>query len=294
MAAYHIPAEDFDLLALGALEPGELQAAEEHVRGCNQCLRDMAAAQARMAIFALSAPQKKPSSQIKEQLMARIAVTPQLASTQGPTVVAGSASTPRAVDLQAPGPYVEGRGAAPIRPPRKPAWTFAWTGLILGLATASILLWVGNARLGRETEILRQETAQLQQNTAQLQQEEDQNSTLLHLFTAHDTVQVALAPASGQNAGAARVEYNSHRGLLFYSGNLPAPPAGRNYQLWLVPVSGNPISAGVFTPNREGRATIVLPQLPAGVAAKAFAVTIEPAGGVPQPTGPRLQIGAVG
>ena len=38
MAAYHIPAENFDLLALGALEPVELRAAQEHVRGCGLCL----------------------------------------------------------------------------------------------------------------------------------------------------------------------------------------------------------------------------------------------------------------
>jgi anti-sigma-K factor RskA len=35
-----------------------------------------------------------------------------------------------------------------------------------------------------------------------------------------------------------------------------------------------------------------MPQIPSGVAAKAFAVTIEPAGGVPQPTGAMVQAGS--
>jgi anti-sigma-K factor RskA len=60
-----------------------------------------------------------------------------------------------------------------------------------------------------------------------------------------------------------------------------------------VPTSGSPISAGVFHPNANGKASILLPPLPPGVAAKAFAVTVEPAGGVPQPTGPKVLIGGV-
>jgi anti-sigma-K factor RskA len=65
--------------------------------------------------------------------------------------------------------------------------------------------------------------------------------------------------------------------------NMPELKAGRTYQLWLVTASAK-ISAGTFQP-RNGdaliRATYALPadQL------KALAVTEEPAGGVPQPTG---------
>jgi anti-sigma-K factor RskA len=34
-------------------------------------------------------------------------------------------------------------------------------------------------------------------------------------------------------------------------------------------------------------------KLPQGMAAKAFAVTLEPAGGMPQPTGPMVLVGPV-
>jgi anti-sigma-K factor RskA len=79
--------------------------------------------------------------------------------------------------------------------------------------------------------------------------------------------------------------------LLFYASNLPAPAPGRTYQLWLVPATGSPISAGTFDPDARGDASVVLPTLPPDVMAAAFAVTDELAGGVPQPTGAKVLVG---
>jgi anti-sigma-K factor RskA len=264
MAAYHVPAEDLDLLALGALDLSERQSSENHIRECDECQRELAAAQARMAIMALAAPQQKPSHLAKEQLMARIATI------GGNTSIAHEAE---------------------IRLPRRTMWTLTWAGLAFGLAVAAILLWVSNEHLSREMQGLRQDTAQLQQ---QFQQNEEQNRALVQLFTAPDTLHVTLAPVAGQQSGPARVEYNSHRGLLFYDGTLPPISPEHDYQLWLVPETGNPISAGLVHPNAQGQAIVVLPSLPAGLAAKAFAVTIEPSGGMAQPTGPKVQIGLAG
>jgi anti-sigma-K factor RskA len=62
--------------------------------------------------------------------------------------------------------------------------------------------------------------------------------------------------------------------------------------LWLVPASGAPISAGVFNPVTDDTNSIVA-KVPPGTAAKAFAVTLEPAGGKPAPTGPMILVGPV-
>ena len=74
------------------------------------------------------------------------------------------------------------------------------------------------------------------------------------------------------------------------SGSVPI--CKNSYELWLIPTSGAPIPAGVFKPDAHGSATVINPPLPAGVEAKAFAMTIEPEQGSSTPTMPIVMMGA--
>ena len=66
--------------------------------------------------------------------------------------------------------------------------------------------------------------------------------------------------------------------------------AGRVYQLWFV-TAGPPVSAALVTPDAAGRVEAMMPS-PDGVEPTAFALTVEPAGGSPGPTGAMLLVGA--
>ena len=112
-------------------------------------------------------------------------------------------------------------------------------------------------------------------------------------MTAPDTLRVTLLAGTTRPAPQGETFYHPRKGLVFYAANLPALPAGRTYRLWLVPTVGNPLSAGVFAIDASGNGAVILPNLPAGVAPKAFAVTEVPEGGVPQPTGPKVLVGLV-
>ncbi len=70
-----------------------------------------------------------------------------------------------------------------------------------------------------------------------------------------------------------------------YIFDLPAPPSDKDYQLWYV--TGNAkISAAVFRTDEQGRTVLKLTPPPeALVGLAAAAVTLEPRGGSPQPTG---------
>ncbi len=64
---------------------------------------------------------------------------------------------------------------------------------------------------------------------------------------------------------------------------LPAPEAGRDYQVWLKPPGEDPRPAGaLFVPSSEGRATVEIPADLEGI--EAVQVTNERAGGSPVPT----------
>ena len=64
------------------------------------------------------------------------------------------------------------------------------------------------------------------------------------------------------------------------------------YELWLIPADGHaPIPAGTFKPDAQGYASVILPQLPKGVVAGQFGVTVEQEGGSSTPTLPILLAG---
>lgn len=79
--------------------------------------------------------------------------------------------------------------------------------------------------------------------------------------------------------------------LVFLANNMPALPPRKAYELWLIPVKGNAIPAGVFKPDAHGSGSVVNPPIPAGVEAKAFAITVEDESGSPVATSPVLMLG---
>jgi anti-sigma-K factor RskA len=258
--------EDFDLYALGALEGEERQAIESHLTGCRDCARKLAEAQGRIALLALAAPPVAPAEVVKQRLMSQIRAD---AERTAPERVAPE--TPVAGKVERDGGFV-GRWWAAVLVP---------VGATLAIAT--IFLWNENRHLNHQLDAL--------YSTVRLEQQQlDEARQVAELLASSDTITVPLAQQPGMPAGSAHVSYNQKTGMLMYDGALAPAPSDKSYQLWLVPVNGKPISAGVFNP------TFGLPDhwmvgLPPGTAPKAFAVSLEPAGGVPQPTGPMVLVG---
>jgi anti-sigma-K factor RskA len=128
----------------------------------------------------------------------------------------------------------------------------------------------------------------------------------LSTLTAANAMQVALhqaptlKPATAVKPGTpppvapeALAAYLADKGaLVFVATHMQPAPAGKTYELWLLPASGkDPIPAGTFKPDAQGSASVVMPQLPAGVAAKGFGVTVENDGGSSTPTLPIVMSG---
>jgi anti-sigma-K factor RskA len=83
------------------------------------------------------------------------------------------------------------------------------------------------------------------------------------------------------------VVWNSQRqrGLLRLI-SVPAPAAGRDYQLWIIdPDKKTPVSAGIVTVGKEGVANVEFGPVQRVTAAVGFAVSVEKAGGSKTPQG---------
>lgn len=261
MSAHPTRDEDFDLYALGVLEGDDKRAIESHVNSCPECAQKLAEARGRVALLALAAPPVAPAAAAKSRLLQQV----------------------RQATLS--------KRATQVLEPEYTGGFFSrwWSALLVpagvALVIATIFLWTQNRRLDQQLAILR---ADAQQQRQQLQEARE----MADLVTSRNTILVPLSSQPGMPKGAAHVMYNQKMGMLMYEGELEPAPANKTYELWVVPAKGNPISAGVFTPGSDN-STHFMMKLPEGVVPKAFAVTIEPAGGRPQPTGPAVLMGAV-
>jgi anti-sigma-K factor RskA len=256
--------EDFDLYVLGALEGDEKQAIESHLAVCAECARKLTAARGRVAAISFAAPRTEPSPAVKDRLLRQIRA---------------EANPP---------------ASAPVRqfvtpePPRNVPLPWRWQFAILAPACAALMFF--SLYLWRQNDHLNNQLAEMRANMAEQQKQLEYARIAAHLVEAKDTVTVSLAPMPGMPKGAAHVMYNPQMGMLMYDGWIDPPPQDKSYQLWVVPMEGKPISAGVFNPATSDTAHWMT-KVPEGVAVKTFAVTLEPAGGMPEPTGPMVLAG---
>jgi anti-sigma-K factor RskA len=254
MTAHEQFADDLALLALGALQGDELRALEEHLAGCAACRGELDLFRGDMALLALSASGPQPPQWSRQRLMAAIAKEPR-----------------RAADAK-----------------RRGLWSLAQ----LIAAFAMVVLAVG---LLRQNAQLQQQVAELQQNSARQQDQLQKAKMVLETLTAPDAAHFTLVAGKPSPQPEGKAVYLRDKGsLVFMASNMPALPSHKAYELWLIPMSGSPIPAGMFKPDAKGSGVIVYPPLPGGVEAKAFAVTMEPELGSSVPTSPLIIMGAGG
>jgi anti-sigma-K factor RskA len=107
---------------------------------------------------------------------------------------------------------------------------------------------------------------------------------------ATDLARIDLKAEAAAAGARARAFWNRSSGLVFTASALPTVPDGKVYQLWVL-TAGDPVSAGLLRPDPGGSVDLFVKtplDLPAPVG---MAVTVEPSGGVPQPTGERILLG---
>lgn len=125
----------------------------------------------------------------------------------------------------------------------------------------------------------------------QLRREASVDRLASAVLTAPDLVRIDLAGQQVAPSASARAFWSRTQGLVFTASNLPAAPAGRGYQLWVLSSQPAPMSAGMLKLDLNGRlsTTIKTPiDMPQPVA---MAVTLEPEGGVSAPTGEKYLVG---
>ena len=194
----------------------------------------------------------------------------------------------------APPPGLKDRILASLGPSRAPASTgsaTAWRVLAAAAALFAILFGLDDARLRRQREELKSQTSQLASRLQSAETELAQRVLRARVLESDDVRMLVLGGKDPQPRARARVFWSerARRGVLVADNLAPLPP-DRQYELWVF-VKGKPINAGVFDADPQGRALFESTDFPEP-GAENFAVTIEPRGGVPAPTGPIVLVGS--
>jgi len=140
-------------------------------------------------------------------------------------------------------------------------------------------------------EQLAQREAELEETRVQLSQRgsartvetpQDELATLLRI---PNVKAVTLTGSEMAKRAAGFLLYDSRtQKAWLYSVNLPECPAGTTYQLWAI--HDKPMSIGTFQMDTGETAHLLVKKVLSFTNAKTFAVSLEPSGGRPQPTGP--------
>jgi anti-sigma-K factor RskA len=146
------------------------------------------------------------------------------------------------------------------------------------LAFTSAYLFTRNAKLARERDNLSRERDKLSEELAGVSGQLDE-------FVSSRTRVIAMVGEETPQANAKVVWDMKEQKWVIYIYDLPTPPSDKDYQLWYVTANAK-ISAAVFRTNEQGRTVLKLTLPPEALAGLALtAVTLEPRGGSPQPTG---------
>jgi anti-sigma-K factor RskA len=223
------------------------------------------------ALLPQALPLQTPPDYVKERVLTRVAEEAQ----KTPIEIAVEESTMKEVAERA-----EKKVLPFVQPRRAESRTARW---ILIAATAllaftSAYLFNQNTKLARERDHMARERDDLSRKLVASREEVDG-------IVSPWTKVIAMVGDEAPEANAKVVWDTKANQWVIHIFNLPPPPSDKQYQLWYVTKKAK-ISAWVFSTDEQGRTVLKL-TLPtealAGLAATA--VTLEPKGGSPQPTG---------
>ena len=270
----HIDPDDLALYAMQLLPADETEEMSLHLQHSVEARRVLSEIYGDLSLFAHSAEMHSPPALARQRLMKHVAREKKAVPIDS---MQAGVYAPRASTLFAEEPVKKSSTAKVL----------AWTGwaIAAGLLVAAGVLYQQNDHLKTQAAI-----AAVRLHGAQASAEQ----AALVLDTVQDpgAVRVALTSTGTKPPANGRVSYLADKGsLVFIASNLDPLEAYKTYELWLIPKGedgqpGVPVPAGTFKPDIHGNAAVVLPEIPKGLVAAMFGVTVEDGDGSTTPTMP--------
>lgn len=267
----HAPSPALDdaiaAMALDALDASERPALEVQLAACAGCREQLIELQRAVTGIGLSIDEAELPAGLRDRIVSAAQATPNV-----------------------PARVVPFRPSPAQRETPRSSSALAWLAVAASLVLVGAMSWYVMMSRQQASDATSQQIAAdaraitLQRQVASLQER-------VNVMTAPDVVKVDLQAQPDAPGSSARVFISAKRGVVLTAEHLPALAAGRTYQLWVVTKQAA-VSIGTFTVQSDGSVTGVMSlSADATLNPVAVAVTIEPEGGVPSPTGPKVLVG---
>ena len=275
------------LYVLGTLEDAERAEFETHLTSCDACLAEVRSLRGVSDALPFAATQVDPPASLRARILAA-AGAPTVAGV--PTASAAPHAQTVVPFAPKPKPAVSNATLTEQRAPHSRAFWVGWmSAAAMLLVAAGAGIYAANLKLQLEDVELRLVDAVMKLQASEMQvanasAEMTAVRTNLALLSAPDVQDLQLLGKAPAAEATGRAFISRRRGLLFAASNLPQLPGDRTYQLWFL-TRGAPVSAGIVKPDPQGNVTAAFDPLPDAPVPTGFAVSVEPDGGVPAPTG---------
>lgn len=244
--------------ALSALDDADDRVLTEHLAECAECRRELDEWQETCSGLALSADPVEPSHQLRERVLSQIR--------------GDSTNTPSSKLIPFP---PSGKN---IRTSFGSLAAIAATVLFVALLVYVVIVW-------RENRANQVEIARLNAEIEKTRQDLQEKQKALILISSPGSRMAELTPTAMAPGAIAKIAYDKTGHAMLMAQGLPAAPAGKEYQLWFIVADKPPMPGKSFAINRGGDG-VMEDQVPAvAMNSAVFAITLEPKGGVPSPTG---------
>jgi anti-sigma-K factor RskA len=263
--------------ALGGLDEADRVRFEEHLSaGCAECEAALADYAAATVLLAASAPEAAPPPGLRARVIkAALAARPAATVERFPI--------PRTVEHPV------------LRRPSRWSWALAAAAVVLAVGAG--VVWMTNADLRTEVARLGEELRVARERIATLELQSVEENRWARVLTSPNARVATLVPTpDAETTLKGRAIYDpSTRAAVVVLENVNIP-SNRTYQLWAIR-GGTPASLGLIRADKSGLAVMRVPDAGESTSLGAFAISLEPAGGSPNPaapSGPVVMLGKLG
>jgi anti-sigma-K factor RskA len=281
--------DDLALYAMQLLPADEAAQITEQLENSPELRRELAAIQSDLALYAHTVDLHSPPALARERLMKQVAREKKIVPIAQPAVreFPVRPSTQLGIDSSYMRQAYAEEHVEETRSFGSKVLPWAGWAIAAGLAVTA-----GN--FYRERNLLRLTVTANAGQLARLTADAAAARQLLDTMNDATALRVTLQKPLTAPIPQGRATYVASKGsLIFLASNMEPLLPYKVYELWIIPADGHdPIPAGTFHPDTRGNASVIMPNLPKGVEAKAFGITIEDEGGATTPTLPIIMAGA--